>query len=46
MPASIDRWPARCAQAAAVDNLLTVLPGNVDSMFNPPFAVMAHWTDG
>ena len=45
--AGIDRSLARaCAQAAAVDNLLTVLPGNVDSMFNPPFAVMAQWTDG
>ena len=43
--ADLDREVAvGCAQAAAVDNLLTVLPGNDDAVFNPPFAVMAGWT--
>lgn len=45
-PAGMDRRLARAvAQAAAVDNLLWLLPRDPEHMFVAPYGVIAHWED-
>jgi len=44
--AGLHRTRARAlAQAVAVDNLLWLLPRDPDSMFVPPYSVLAGWVD-